>query len=95
MGSGGGGGGTLGGGSGGRGLFPPEMADDVEDDWRRMLLELDIVVGVLGGSLGVPRVLGGKLGGSLTGRLGGEPENRIIVSLIVIFDTINSVNNVT
>ena len=73
MGRGGGGGGTLGGGSGGRGLLPPEMADD-EDDWWRMLLVLDMEVGVLGGSLGVPRVLGGKLGGSLMG-LRGEPEN--------------------
>ena len=38
-----------------------------------------IVVGVLGGSLGVPRVLGGKLGGSLVGLLS-EPKDTMSLS---------------
>ena len=66
LGRGGGGGGTRGGGRGGSGLLPPAPG------CCRALLDSR----GFGGSLGVPRVLGGREGGSVAGagaRRGEEP----------------------
>ena len=62
LGRGGGGGGTRGGGRGGSGLLPPAPG------CCRALLDSR----GFGGNLGVPRVLGGREGGSVAGAWRGE-----------------------